>query len=91
MSQRQQVPRTRQQPQLPARDLGRDLSQRGERHDEVQRRRPGVPVILSSGHHEEIVTRGLRRDVLTFLQKPWQLSRLLAAVEQALSSKKPVS
>jgi PAS domain S-box-containing protein len=56
----------------------------------IQRRRPGLPVILSSGHHEEIVMQGLHGDGLTFLQKPWPLSQLLAAVEQALSSKKSV-
>ena len=55
----------------------------------IRDRRPGLPVILSSGHYEEIAERGLHRDVVTFLLKPWELSRLLAVVDQALSRKSP--
>ena len=55
--------------------------------DSIRDRRPGLPVILSSGHYEEIADRGLQRDVVTFLLKPWELSRLLAVVDQALSRK----
>lgn len=53
----------------------------------VHRRRPGIPVILSSGHHEPIVTSGLREGMATFLPKPWELSQLLEVVSQALASR----
>jgi two-component system, cell cycle sensor histidine kinase and response regulator CckA len=52
----------------------------------IRRRRPGTPVILSSGHHEPIVTSGLREGTATFLPKPWELSQLLRVVGQALAS-----
>jgi DNA-binding NtrC family response regulator len=55
--------------------------------DLIRHRRPGLPVILSSGHYEEISDRAVQRDVVTFLLKPWELSRLLVVVEQALSRK----
>ena len=53
----------------------------------VHRRRPGIPVILSSGHHEPIVTSGLREGMARFLPKPWELSQLLEVVSQALASR----
>jgi signal transduction histidine kinase/CheY-like chemotaxis protein len=53
----------------------------------IHRRRPGIPVILSSGHHEPIVTNGLREGMATFLPKPWELSQLLEVVSQALASR----
>ena len=53
----------------------------------IRRRRPGIPVILSSGLHEPIVTRGLREGLATFLPKPWELSQLLEVVGQALASR----
>ena len=52
----------------------------------IRRRRPGIPVILSSGHPEPIVTRGLQGEVATFLPKPWEMSRLLEVVGQALAN-----
>jgi len=58
--------------------------------DYVRDRRPGVPVILSSGHYEELADRGRQRDVVAFLLKPWELSRLLAVVDQALSRKSEI-
>jgi len=53
----------------------------------IRRRRPGIPVILSSGHHEPIVTSGLREGTATFLPKPWTVSQLLEVVGQALESR----
>ena len=53
----------------------------------IHRRRPGIPVILSSGHHEPIVTNGLREGMATFLPKPWELSQLLEVVSEALASR----
>jgi nitrogen-specific signal transduction histidine kinase len=53
----------------------------------IRRRRPGIPVILSSGHHEPIVASGLREGTATFLPKPWELSQLLQVVGQALASR----
>jgi len=52
----------------------------------IRRRRPGIPVILSSGHPERIVTSGLQEGMTTFLPKPWELSQLLEVVGQALAS-----
>jgi DNA-binding response OmpR family regulator len=43
-------------------------------------------VILSSGHHEQVATRGLDPGAAAFLQKPWQLSRLVALVKQVLKT-----
>ena len=53
----------------------------------IRRRRPGIPVILSSGHPEPIVTRGLQEGMTTFLPKPWELSQLLEIVGQALANR----
>lgn len=53
----------------------------------IRRRRPGIPVILSSGHPEPIVTSGLQAGMTSFLQKPWELSQLLEVVGQALASR----
>ena len=53
----------------------------------IHRRRPGIPVILSSGHHEAIVTSGLGAGIATFLPKPWELSQLLEVVSQALATR----
>ncbi|HWM76726.1 MAG TPA: response regulator, partial [Methylomirabilota bacterium] len=53
----------------------------------IRRRRPGIPIILSSGHHEPIVTSGLQEGIATFLPKPWELSQLLEVVGQALGSR----
>ena len=53
----------------------------------IHSRRPGLPVILSSGHHEHIATRGLDTGPAMFLQKPWQLSRLVTLVKQALTTR----
>jgi two-component system cell cycle sensor histidine kinase/response regulator CckA len=50
----------------------------------IRGRRPGVPVILSSGHHEQVATRGLQTSGVAFLQKPWQLARLVALVKQVV-------
>ena len=50
----------------------------------IRSHRPALPVILSSGHHEQIATRGLETGVAPFLQKPWQLSRLVALVKEVL-------
>jgi two-component system cell cycle sensor histidine kinase/response regulator CckA len=52
----------------------------------IRGRRPPPPVILSSGHHEHIATRGLDAGAAVFLQKPWQLSRLVTLVKQALTA-----
>ncbi len=52
----------------------------------ILRRRPGIPVILSSGHHEPIMASGLLEGTVTFLPKPWELSQLLQVVAQALAS-----
>jgi CheY-like chemotaxis protein len=52
----------------------------------IQGRRPPVPVILSSGHHEQIATRGLDSRAAVFLQKPWQLARLVALVKQLVTA-----
>jgi two-component system cell cycle sensor histidine kinase/response regulator CckA len=53
----------------------------------IRSRRPRLPVILSSGHHEQIATRGLDTGgAAMFLQKPWQLSRLVTLVKQALGT-----
>ena len=51
----------------------------------IRQQRPGLPVILSSGHHEPIATSGLAMDVAAYLQKPWQPSRLVAVVRHALA------
>ena len=51
----------------------------------IRQHRPGLPVILSSGHHEPIATSGLSLDVAAYLQKPWQPSRLVAVVRHALA------
>jgi len=53
----------------------------------IHRRRPGIPVILSSGQHEPIVTSGLREGIATFLPKPWELSQLLEVVSRAVASR----
>jgi CheY-like chemotaxis protein len=53
----------------------------------IRRRRPGIPIILSSGHHEPIETSGLQEGIATFLPKPWELSQLLEVVGQALGSR----
>jgi PAS domain S-box-containing protein len=52
----------------------------------IHGRRPRLPVILSSGHHEQVATRGLDPGAAAFLQKPWQLSRLVALVKQVLKT-----
>jgi two-component system cell cycle sensor histidine kinase/response regulator CckA len=52
----------------------------------IHRRRPRLPVILSSGHHEQIAMRGLETGAAAFLQKPWQLARLVALVKQLLKT-----
>ncbi len=52
----------------------------------IRSRRPGLPMILSSGHHEQIATRGLDTSDAVFLQKPWQLAHLVALVKQILPS-----
>jgi two-component system cell cycle sensor histidine kinase/response regulator CckA len=64
-------------PDLPAEEILRT----------IRSQRPRLPVILSSGHHEQIATRGLDTDAAMFLQKPWQLSRLVALVKQALATR----
>ena len=56
----------------------------GEMLDVIRAHRPGLPVILSSGHHEQIATRDLDASATPFLQKPWQVSQLAALVKQLL-------
>jgi len=55
----------------------------------IRRRRPSLPLILSSGHQDPIVTSGLREGMAVFLPKPWELSLLLEVVSQALASAAP--
>lgn len=50
----------------------------------IRNHRPRLPVILSSGHHEQIATRGLDTTATTFIQKPWLLSQLVAVVNDLL-------
>ncbi len=50
------------------------------------RRRPGVPVLYSSGYSEEDLTRKLStRPGLSYLEKPFQVDQLLDAVAAALN------
>ena len=56
----------------------------------IRRRRPSLPLILSSGHQEDpIVTSSLREGIATFLPKPWELSVLLEVVSQTLAGATP--
>jgi len=56
----------------------------------IRRRRPSLPLILSSGHQEDpIVTSSLREGIATFLPKPWELSELLEVVSQTLAGATP--
>jgi CheY-like chemotaxis protein len=56
----------------------------------IRRRRPSIPLILSSGHQEDpIVTSSLREGIATFLPKPWELSVLLEVVSQTLAGATP--
>jgi len=55
----------------------------------IRRRRPSLPLILSSGHQDSIVTSGLREGMATFLPKPWELSLLLEIVSQTLAGEAP--
>ena len=64
---------------LPLPDVGAE-----EMVGRIRRLRPGLPIVLSSGHHEPIVTSGLREGIATFLPKPWELSQLLEVVGQAM-------
>ena len=52
---------------------------------ELRRMRPGVRVILSSGYNEQDVTqRFVGKGLAGFIQKPYQLSTLLAVLKQVL-------
>ena len=53
----------------------------------IRERRPRLPVILSSGHHERIATSGLDPALGSILRKPWELFQFVAAVKQALSTR----
>ncbi len=53
----------------------------------IRERRPRLPVILSSGHHEQIATSGLDPAMGSILRKPWELFQFVAAVKQALSTR----
>jgi CheY-like chemotaxis protein len=55
----------------------------------IRRRRPSLPLILSSGHQDPIVTSGLREGMTMFLPKPWELSLLLEVVSEALAGAAP--
>ena len=52
----------------------------------IRARRPHVPVILSSGHHEQLATKDLEPAAAAFLQKPWHLSRLVQVVTELLAA-----
>jgi two-component system, cell cycle sensor histidine kinase and response regulator CckA len=52
---------------------------------ELRRMRPGVRVILSSGYNEQDVTqRFVGKGLAGFIQKPYQLSTLVAVLEEVL-------
>jgi len=51
---------------------------------ELRRRRPGLPVLLSSGHSEDTARKGIEQPT-GFVGKPYGMEDLLAAVEAARS------
>lgn len=64
--------------------------------DEMLRRRPGLPVVMLSGHADDETARALRaRGAAGFLSKPFDRGALIAAVREAwtgaLRSERPAS
>lgn len=56
-----------------------------EAHREIQRRRPGTKVVLSSGYNEQDATSGLAgRAWSAFLQKPYTSAQLLRVLAELL-------
>ena len=51
----------------------------------IQRIRPGVPVVLMTGYEQDIVSRFPESSLAGFLQKPFELSALHAAVCAAMT------
>ncbi len=53
---------------------------------EMKKLRPGLPVILMSGYDQQQVARQLpASQVAGFLQKPFRMDALMAAVQQVLA------
>jgi DNA-binding response OmpR family regulator len=62
---------------LPAKEAARLI-------EELHEVRPGVPVIVCSGHSRESLEAGLRQKIAGYLQKPFASSELLAMVRSTL-------
>jgi CheY-like chemotaxis protein len=56
---------------------------------EISRRAPGLPVLMTTGYNEELVAEGPLRHGLDVLGKPYRRSELVDRVQQALSQRRP--
>ena len=55
---------------------------------EVQERRPGVPVLLTTGYNEELVADGPQAAASEVLGKPYSRTQLADRVRAALDAKR---
>jgi len=62
---------------------GRELASR------ILAERPDLPVILSSGYSRDLVRDGLPQSGIHFLEKPYEISQVTAALRQALGDLAP--
>ena len=54
--------------------------------DELKKRRPELPTVITSGHHvDQVASQFPDFEKLAFLQKPWTLDGLASALREALS------